>query len=140
MATLRASSGGNMPITLANLPEYGGKVGTRPQIFIGDCGPLGGIDNLFGIKFVIDDNIGIHKKWVFPYDRFIEYGPEDEWWAIKDGFGHWEERRKPECYQRNVCGEWVYFCNPEFDKLLRDYTDKQNLIERKYEIGKNRPS
>lgn len=26
--------------------------------------------------------------WVFPEDRFVEYGPEDEWWAKKVGFGH----------------------------------------------------
>lgn len=25
--------------------------------------------------------------WEFPRDRFIEYGPEDEWWARKLGFG-----------------------------------------------------
>lgn len=31
------------------------------------------------------------KRWVFPYDRFVEYGPEDEGWARFVGFGHEEE-------------------------------------------------
>ncbi len=31
------------------------------------------------------------KRWRFPKDRFIEYGPEDEWWGRKYGFGHEEE-------------------------------------------------
>jgi hypothetical protein len=30
------------------------------------------------------------KVWVFPPDRFVQYGPEDEWWARKYGFGHEE--------------------------------------------------
>lgn len=32
--------------------------------------------------------------WVYPRDRFIEYGPEDEWWARKLGFGHEELREQ----------------------------------------------
>jgi len=31
------------------------------------------------------------KVWVFPPDRFVEYGPEDEWWARKYEFGHEHE-------------------------------------------------
>jgi len=27
------------------------------------------------------------ERWEFPYDRYIEYGPEDLWWAVKYGFG-----------------------------------------------------
>lgn len=27
------------------------------------------------------------KYWEFPQERFVEYGPEDEWWARKYGFG-----------------------------------------------------
>lgn len=28
-----------------------------------------------------------NQVWVFPKERFIAYGPEDEWWAKKVEFG-----------------------------------------------------
>ena len=29
------------------------------------------------------------REYVFPYDRFVEYGPDDMWWAEPHGFGRW---------------------------------------------------
>ena|ERR1035437_3703381 len=44
------------------------------------------------LPLVADPNIPKYdRKWVFPKDRFIEYGPEDFHWAIPLGFGHWED-------------------------------------------------
>jgi hypothetical protein len=33
-----------------------------------------------------------HRHWQFPHKRFVEYGPEDEWWAVKYGYGFWVGR------------------------------------------------
>lgn len=64
------------------------------------CSPL-----LFGIPLIIDENIP--GPWEFPKDRFVEYGPEDEWWARKYGFGR-ELKGKPSCYKignKLVCNQ-----------------------------------
>jgi hypothetical protein len=49
-------------------------------------GLLGGAP-LFGIE-VRYDEMAVTMPWVFPADRYVEYGKEDEWWARKYGFGH----------------------------------------------------
>lgn len=49
--------------------------------------PLGG--GLWSLTIIQDV-----KVWVFPSDRFIEYGPEDEWWARRLSFGHEEIRER----------------------------------------------
>ncbi len=38
----------------------------------------------------------VDKVWVFPEEKFVSYGPEDEWWARKYGFGHEVTRPKQE--------------------------------------------
>lgn len=106
-----------MAITLKDLPEYGGKIRTKPQVLINDDSGIGAINEIGGIKLIVDDNIPESKKWIFPYDKYIEYGPEDEWWAIPWEFGHW--KTKPVAYQIRLNGENVVICNNEFKDLVR---------------------
>ncbi len=47
---------------------------------------------LAGVSTPLYDVKLTKKKWVFPYDKYIEYGPEDEWWARKQGFGYEAEQ------------------------------------------------
>ncbi len=68
-------------------------------------GPLHSIDNVtVELPFFLADSIAdpvisqgsqiqvlYHdREYVFPYDRFVEYGPEDIWWAEPHGFGRWQ--------------------------------------------------
>jgi hypothetical protein len=49
------------------------------------------MNDLLGFR-IYASQFATKQVWVFPADRFVEYGPEDEWWAIKCGFGHWEDK------------------------------------------------
>jgi hypothetical protein len=40
---------------------------------------------LDGLKVVTSEFLP--GRWQFPYDRFVEYEPKDEWWCRKYGFG-----------------------------------------------------
>lgn len=110
-----------MAITLKDLPEYGGKVGFRPQVFISEPNSLIGaaIDVVSGIKVIVDDSVQSNKKWVFPYDKYIQYGPEDLWWAVPWGFGRWVNT--PAAYEING----MVICNKEFkeeiEKIIKGY-------------------
>lgn len=46
--------------------------------------PMGGI----GGTPVYSSEAAVRTEWHFPERRFVEYGPEDEWWARKYGYGH----------------------------------------------------
>lgn len=108
-------------IKLEKPPEAGQKRPYKPQVLISDDkGPIGAIDCISGIKLIVDNDIPQGQKWVFPKDKYIEYGPEDEWWAIPWGFGHWQ--RKPVAYQVELNGEFVVVCNDIFKDLIRKYT------------------
>ncbi len=47
--------------------------------------------DLNGIPVTVSE-FAVTKEWEFPKDRFVEYGPEDLWWAVKCGFGRWVTR------------------------------------------------
>lgn len=107
-------------IKLEKPPEAGQKRGTKPQVLISDDKGIGAISCISGINLKVDNNIPEGKKWIFPKDKYIEYGPEDEWWAIPWGFGHWQ--RKPVAYQVELNGKFVIICNDVFEDLIRKYT------------------
>lgn len=68
--------------------------------------------HLYGMPVVVDEN-AMSSVWVFPKDRFIEYGPEDEKTCRYFGIGH--EEWRPACYQ--VGGKWLI--HPTiWDKLI----------------------
>lgn len=46
---------------------------------------------LSGLPVVVDE-LALRRVWVFPRDRFIEYGPEDEGWCRALGLGREESR------------------------------------------------
>ena len=51
------------------------------------CAETEVMNTLNGLQVVTSEHMTDGLKWEFPYDRFVEYGKEDEWWAIKIGFG-----------------------------------------------------
>lgn len=55
-------------------------------------------DNLANLQVVTDDQL-TERVWEFPEDKFIEYGPEDLWWAVKYGFGRWVDKPIYKVYQ-----------------------------------------
>lgn len=95
-------------IKLEKPPEVGQKRPYREQYLFdpsAGCMPL-----LMGVKLILDDNLP--KPWQFPYDKFIQYGPEDEWWARKWGFG--KEVDGPVCIRYKD----KYICNTLFLEAL----------------------
>lgn len=45
-------------------------------------------DKLYGIPIYKNDYLPRYmKRWEFPYDKYIEYGPEDEIWSRPINFG-----------------------------------------------------
>ena len=42
----------------------------------------------FGFKIIENPHVPCHRKWIFPKDRFVEWGPEDESYCRFAGFGH----------------------------------------------------
>lgn len=51
--------------------------------------PLAAAAQLLGFEVFLDQAM-VDRKWIFPADRFVEYGTEDEGWARSCGFGHEE--------------------------------------------------
>jgi hypothetical protein len=107
---------------------------SKPMCFIGgtDCKlNVGGLDvPLHGIPVIISENIEtLHscKKWEFPYDRFIEYGPEDEWWARKWGFGKEVDYTKPVAYEMK--GE--IHCNEKFYEMIKEFAETKSEKEKR---------
>lgn len=75
--------------------------------------PLDGVE-------VIVDPLAVTRPWIFPKERFVEYGPEDEWWARKYGFGH-EGEYEPTAF--NVGGTIVV--HPHILKRMREVLDER---------------
>lgn len=55
--------------------------------------------NIFGIEVVVSEFAKEPAVPKFPYDRFVEYGPEDAW-LVKYGIGEMYE--KPIAYEVNI--------------------------------------
>ncbi len=49
-----------------------------------------------GLEVVLNENMTV-KRWVFPVRRFVEYGPEDEGWARRLGYGREVTEPSKEC-------------------------------------------
>ncbi len=45
----------------------------------------------FGIPITLSEYL-TETVWEFPEDKYVEYGPEDLWWAIPNKFGRWVTR------------------------------------------------
>ena len=58
--------------------------------------PLG-IGSLLDFPVTVTEH-AMARAWVFPVDRFVEYEPEDEWWARKYGLGY-EGSAAPACFR-----------------------------------------
>lgn len=50
------------------------------------------------LNVILDKNL-TEDKFIYPQERFVEYGPEDIWWLEKYGFGHWEKVPSNTAYQ-----------------------------------------
>lgn len=73
-----------------------------------------------GLRVVLDRCME-SSEWEFPYDRFIEYGKEDLWWAIPQGFGRWVMKPWDKAYR---VGDSIVMHPAMWDKL-KTHLDKQ---------------
>lgn len=71
---------------------------------------------------VILDKYMTENVWEFPYDKYIEYGNEDLWWAIPWGFGKFVEKPKSEIMK--VGNQLVM--HPEMWDKLKTEIDRRN--------------
>lgn len=85
---------------------------------------------LLGME-VHESHFAMVTVWEFPKDRFVEYGPEDEWWARKVGFGR--EVSRPGAIR--IGDTW--FVHPKVFEQLRTRftTDARPLPLRWYPAG-----
>lgn len=51
---------------------------------------------MFGLRVTVSE-YALVRRWVFPVERFVQYGPEDERWCRYFGIGH--EVTEPGAYQ-----------------------------------------
>lgn len=68
------------------------------------------------------DSLMTESVWEFPYDKYIEYGNEDLWWAIPWGFGKFVEKPKAEIIR---IGDHLVM-HPEIWKKLKTELDRRN--------------
>lgn len=54
--------------------------------------------NITGLQVVFDETL-VEPVWEFPKERFVEYGPEDECWARRIGFGREILKPSPEAHR-----------------------------------------
>lgn len=76
-----------------------------------------------GLEVVTDDTMTV-KRWVFPERRFVEYGPEDEGWARRLGFGHEVTEPSKTVYR-------VYnrlYMHPTTLEALKQHLDRERQI------------
>ena len=67
--------------------------------------------DMFGIEIKTDESM-TETVWEFPVDKYVEYGPEDMWWAVKCGFGRWVTRPLNSVYEMNMGFRKVFICHP----------------------------
>lgn len=76
--------------------------------------------NLFGLKVVTSSILTEQERIEHDQSRFIQYGPEDEWWRTKYGFVTY---RTVPAKQAIIIGDTLY-CHPEVLEKIREYLDR----------------
>ncbi len=78
------------------------------------------------LRVVTDERL-IERVWVFPYHRWVEYGPEDEGWARAAGYSH-EEVVPSRAVHR--LGDTLYM-HPQVLAELQRHLDREERQQQK---------
>lgn len=91
------------------------------------------LDHLFpgltGLEVILDESMVV-KKWVFPKDRFVQWGPEDEAYCRFAHYGHEEKIPCSTIYRI----ENKLVCHPYMWQRLKEEIDKQNVTHMSQEV------
>ncbi len=69
------------------------------------------------MPFTISEH-AVTRDWIFPETPYVQYGPEDLWWAVKYRFGKWGPYKPCAFLIRE--NEWII--HPSIAEAIRKQT------------------